>query len=421
MSKIPALYTVKVSKLVHGGQALGELENGQKAFVWGALPGETVQFRVTKKRKDFVEGVAAGVIKPSSDRVEPRDAHYMSTSPWQILSEPKETFYKKEILKETFRRAGVDFSGEIETTEPPVYWQYRNKMEYSFYGDESGLHLALFNRGTHAKQVVEGSSIARPEIDEAAQKIVSILEKNQIRAGILKSLILRCNQDGEVVAALFVKNQEFPQISELDGSCKGLVIIFSNPKSPASVRTKDLYSYGDISLSDTIVGTDIGYDVFSFFQVNVPVFESAVHKIAEMAGDLPAIDMYSGVGSIGIAIPSVETLVEIDDSNVLWAEKNAKVRQDLKIVNAPSEKTLDIVDSNHVLIVDPPRAGLHIDLTNIINTEKPPKIIYLSCNPSTQARDIAALQENYKLERLAMYNFFPRTPHIESLALLVRQ
>ncbi len=104
-------------------------------------------------------------------------------------------------------------------------------MEYSFYGDDDGLHLALFNRGTHQKQIVTGSSIALPEIDRTAAKICKILAAKNVRARDLKSVIVRCSQSGQCVAAIFTRNADFRQFKELAEVCKGVAVYFSNPKA----------------------------------------------------------------------------------------------------------------------------------------------------------------------------------------------
>lgn len=422
MPRVPAVFSVSIDKLVHGGQGLGTLSDGKKAFVWGALPGEEVVFIATKNRKDFIEGIATEITKPSAERVEPLEPAYLSTSPWQIMSEEAEDSYKKLILSETMSRAGVLLGSEIVSIPTKNFYRYRNKMEYSFYGDEAGLHLALYDRGTHRKQPVPGSYIAMTAIDEAANHILSVLQKNNVRAGDIKSLVLRASQSGQVVAALFVRDLEFLRMNELGNSCKGIAVVYSNPKSPASVRTEDLYKLGDISLSDLIGGIEVSYDVFSFFQVNVPVFNQTVESIRKMVAGDPAIDMYSGVGSIGLAIPSVDLLVESDTANIKRAKANAlKLRSNVEVVHTKSETALDYISSEKTLILDPPRAGLHNELIGKILETKPPKIIYLSCSPSTQARDIALLQEGYILKEIQSYNFFPRTPHIESLAHVVRR
>ena len=414
------LLEVKIDKLVHGGQGIGTLESGKKALVWGVLPGETVQFSVIKKRSDYVEGVAQKIIKKSEKRQEPKNPEYLSTSPWQIMDYSAENEHKKIILSETLTRAKVEYAGNLDLIFLNEPWHYRNKMEYSFFGDDSGLHLALFNRGTHHKQIVSGSSIARKEIDETANKICKILDKNAVRASDLKSIILRSNNDGKVVCAIFTRDKNFKKIDELDKVCQGVAVVFSNPKSPASVRTRDLYIYGDISLTEEINRNIIKYDVFSFFQVNLGIFQESLTQINQFIGDEPAIDFYSGVGAIGVCLKNTKLLVESDKNNIHWAKINAK-NSGAKVVYALSEKALEYINAQHVLVLDPPRAGLHTDVINKILEVKPPKIAYLSCNPSTQARDIKLLENAYKIQKITGYNFFPRTPHIEALALLVRK
>lgn len=421
MGNNPQSFTVVIDKLVHGGQGIGSLEDGKKALVWNALPKEKVLFRVSKKRHDYLEGIATEILVRSSSRVEPKDELYLSTSPWQIIDPLVEDELKHAILTESFNRAKVDPLPEVTSIPTDSFWNYRNKMEYSFFGDDSGLHLALFNRGTKSKAVVAGASIAMQSIDLAATELLDILNSYNVRAGDLKSLILRASQNNEVVAALFTRNKNFPSLKTLPAGLKGLAVVFSNPKSPASVRTKDLYVLGDVSLSDEINGRPVAYDVFSFFQVNVPVFEKATEEISSFLKGTPAVDFYSGVGSIGLAVPDTSLLVESDENNIVWAKFNAAPHRSLKVVHAKSEDALRYISSAKALIVDPPRAGLHARLAEEIKDKKPPKIAYLSCNPSTQARDLALLQQDYEIFSLACYNFFPRTPHIECLAMLVRK
>jgi 23S rRNA (uracil1939-C5)-methyltransferase len=329
-----------------------------------------------------------------------------------------ENKYKKDILGETLARADVELKSDVSFVAPQSSWRYRNKMEYSFFGDEQGLHLALFNRGSHRKQIVAGSSIARPEIDKAAQSICKILSDSGVRAGDLKSLIIRCNQSGECVAALITRNESFGKIDDLKDVCKGLIVVFSNPLSPASVRTKDLYTFGYIELTDTLLGNTVKYDVFSFFQVNLPIFEDALKQMQKAINDESIVDMYAGVGSIGAALGKVRYSVESDPANTTHAKENIGPQ---KVIEASSEKALDYIERKSVLIVDPPRSGLHKVLVEKILEICPEKVVYLSCNPSTQARDLKLLSESYGIETITGYNFFPRTPHIESLAILVRQ
>lgn len=414
------LERISIEKLVHGGQALGTLSDGKRAFVWNALPGEVVSARITKKKRGHIEAAAEEIITTSPDRIMPRDEAYLSTSPWQIMPFDVENNHKQTILAETMQREHVVHQGDIAMVATGEQWHYRNKMEYSFYGDDDGLHLALFNRGSHGKRIITGSSIAMPSIDAAAHKILGVLQSEKIRASQLKTVVIRSNQNGDTVVALFVKDENFPEIKELFQVAQGIVVCFSTPKSPASVLTRELYRSGDITLVDAINNVPIRYDVHSFFQVNVPVFEQALSRIQEFStAATPIIDMYAGVGTIGIPI-AAQQLIEIDAANIAMATRNSEGR-DIEIVAAAAERALEYVPDQGTLVLDPPRAGLHAAVTAAILDTLPDQVAYLSCNPITQARDLAILQQSYTITSITGYNFFPRTPHIESLALLTKK
>lgn len=411
---------VRIEKLVHGGQGIGTMSDGRRAFVWNALPGEVLEVSVNKSKRSHVEAIATTVLQPSKDREAPRDDAYLSTSPWQIMNFSAENRYKSDILTETFQREHVAYNQPIRLVAADSPWQYRNKMEYSFWADDSGLNLALFNRGSHGKRIVQGSSIAMPAIDDTARHILGVLRQNGIRGSQLKTVVIRANQSGKTVAALYVKDENFPRIDELGTGTEGVAVCYSNPKSPASVLTRLLYTIGDITLKDTINNRTILYDVFSFFQVNPPVFTLALQQMAAEVRQQPFVDMYSGVGTIGLALGGASTLVESDAQNCAMARQNAAGTR-AEIVHASAEQALDYIVADKSLLLDPPRAGLHADVTRRILETLPPKIIYLSCNPITQARDLTRLQEHYVITNITGYNFFPRTPHIESLAILERK
>lgn len=406
---------ITIDKLVHGGQAIGRLSDGRTVFVWGALPGEVVTIRLTKNKKTYAEGVVESVEQASLERVEPRDDAYLSTSPWQILSFDAEHVHKKEILSETMQREGVHLPSKDEFVRASQQWHYRNKMEYSFWGDESGLHLALFKRGSHNKDVVMGSSIAMPQVDISAEQVRAALESANIRASQLKTIVVRTSQAGSTVAALFVKDESFPRL-DLPKELQGLSVVYSNPKSPASVFTRELYALGNCDITDVVCGSDILYGVHSFFQVHIAEFEKSLSDIKVWTDGVgPIVDMYAGVGAMSAPL-NATAMVEIDLHNIPYARKN--VSKNTEIIHASSEDAAEYIPSEGTLIVDPPRAGLHKSVVRAIISARPKKVVYLSCNPSTQARDLALLQDTYELESLTGYNFFPRTPHIESLALL---
>lgn len=409
---------VVVQKLVHGGQGLGELADGRKVFVWNALPGEKVRVDIIKKKRSFAEAIAVEVIEPSSEREEPSESNYLATSPWQMMTFDAENKYKKEIVSELFQQAHVTIP-DFQITAPEEQWRYRNKMEYSFWGDDDGLHLALHQRGSHGKQIVTGSRLALPAIDAAANAICAQLNQLDVRAGDLKTIIVRSSQTGEAVASLFVKPESFEKL-ELAEGVKGIRVYHSNPKSPASVQTKFLYEVGDVTLTDELLGQEFEYDVDSFFQVNILIFERALEQIKGFCSEPDITDMYSGVGTIGLSVAQKQVeLVELDPATAKMARRNAAASKlETTVLQASTEKSLEYITADKPVIFDPPRAGLHAKVTQKVLETLPPKIIYLSCNPATQARDLALLQEKYTIKYFETFNFFPRTPHIETLAVL---
>jgi 23S rRNA (uracil1939-C5)-methyltransferase len=413
---------VQITKLVHGGQGLGTMVDGRKVFVWNALPGETVGIRVIKQKRSYVEAIAESIIVPSSERVEPKEANYLATSPWQIMTIEAENKYKKMIVMELFAHEHVAIPEPANTIFVGDEYGYRNKMEYSFWGDEKGLHLALYQRGSHGKQIVTGSSLAIPAVDAAANSILFELNKLAVRAGDLKTIIIRVNQRGEAVASLFVKTKTFHELP-LPVALKGLRVYHSNPKSPASVPTKLLYECGSVQLEDMLLGEPFLYDVDSFFQVNIPVFETALKHIKAGLNEPAVTDMYAGVGSIGLSVAreSVD-LIELDPATAEMARSNARASQLItNVIESFSEKVLEYIVADKPVIFDPPRAGLHDKIVDHVLEVLPPKIVYLSCNPATHARDLAKLQTNYDIAQFELFNFFPHTPHIETLAILHRK
>jgi 23S rRNA (uracil1939-C5)-methyltransferase len=421
-----------LDKIVGGGQTLGSLDYGKKAFVWGGLPGEKVNVQLTKKKSSYVEGIVTEVIEPSADRVNPVDeTSYLSTSPWQIMNFAREQHYKAALIEEAFELHDIVLPNPIEVYSDDRELAYRNKLEFSWWWDkEAGqLDLAFFRRGTHGKIPVDGSSLADPKINEAAHRIRDILRLRNIQAFLLKTLLIRSNRNGDVVAQLYVKDEMFDAFTEQelrDFDVHGFELIFSNPKSPASVITKRLQAWGETSLTDTILDVPFTYAVEGFFQINLPVYEQALRDMKEwVVAGKPAVDLYSGVGTIGLTIGGDNvTMVEINEHAVREMERNITAlerEQAVKAILAPSETALEHINSDATIIVDPPRAGLHEDVVKKLLETAPDRIIYLSCNPVTQARDVALLAEIYGVKTHRGYNFFPRTPHIEHLVVLDRK
>ena len=426
--------TLRLEKIVGGGQAIGTLDDGRKAFVWGGLPKELVTIRVTKKKSHFIEGIVTEIIEKSPERITPKDENiYLSTSPWQIMPMSSEQIYKENLIEEAFRLHNVTLPGKIDVFTDSVEFNYRNKVEFSWFGDKTDddeketLDLAFFKRGGKGKVVVDGTSLAHPSINKLAIEIRDLLREKPIVARQLKTLLIRSDQQGNAVWQLYVKDKIENLISDDEAkllSAAGGEIIYSDPKSPASRITERLNKFGDTTLSDTILGVAFNYACEGFFQVNIPVYEKALSDMKAWINcneKMPTLDLYSGVGTIGLTIGGDDvTLVEINEHAVAEMQRNIiKLnRPNAKAILAPSEKSLEYITGEQIVIVDPPRAGLHADVTNRLLETEPPRIIYLSCNPVTQARDASLLQEKYEIVHHQGYNFFPRTPHIEHLVIL---
>ncbi|GEM_PF-33012 len=523
------LETIHLDKIVGGGQALGTLADGRKCFVWGGLPGETVAVRITKKKSHFVEAIVEEVVSPSLDRIQPHDPDsYLSTSPWQIMPLEVEQTYKAQLIDDAFALHNVTLPAAIDVYCNNVAYGYRNKVEFSWYSESvvsrvvsqkksglvSGLELfsdnnqeidadsdreessgdtldlAFFRRGSKGKIVVDGTSLARPEINNLAHAIRDLLRHKRVAARQLKTLLIRCDQSGSCVWQLYVKDR-LPEIITADEAAKlpaqGGEIIYSDPRSPASRITERLACFGNTILTDTILGIPFRYACEGFFQVNIPVYEQALRDMKEWVpydcnsqhsgrqlghhqkkpeqhgtnsqhgssnsfsegfafpakarqerqldqlaarrpeekdvcetGE-PTLDLYAGVGTIGLTIGGDNvTLVEINTDAVREMQRNIAEldRTDARAVLAPSEQALNYITGKEIVIVDPPRAGLHPDVIATLLQQLPPRIIYLSCNPVTQARDVALLQQSYQIAWHRGYNFFPRTPHIEHLIIL---
>jgi 23S rRNA (uracil1939-C5)-methyltransferase len=432
--KVLPLVDVTLDKIVGGGQALGTLEGGRKLFVWGGLPGEKVQVQMTKKKSNLAEGIVEEVYTPSAERVLPRDENsYLSTSPWQIMSFDAEQHYKAALIEEAFELHDIVLPEAIDVYSDGREYEYRNKIEFSWYWDKEReqIDLSFFRRGTHGKIPVEGSSLAHPAINTAAIAMRDFLRsKPDVRAYMLKTLLVRCDRQGNVALQLYVKDASFVQLTgpELEGlkengRVSGFEMIFSNPKSPASVITERIQKWGTTSLSDTILDVSFDYAVEGFFQINLPVYEQALTDMKQwIPADKPSVDLYSGVGTIGLTIGGEHvTMVEINEHAVREMKRNITAldrEKTIKAILAPSEGALEYITTDRTIIVDPPRAGLHEAVITKLLDAMPERIVYLSCNPVTQARDVARLAEVYGVKYHRGYNFFPRTPHIEHVVVL---
>ena len=419
------VFTAKIEKLVPGGQGIATLKNGKKAFIWNALPEEEVVFYTTKNKKSYYEGVATEIKKTSPYRVEPKDDCYLSTSPWQIFDYSYELRQKSYLVQESFRQNNLE-SDVLPTITDSKDYYYRNKMEYSLYwdNDQNKISLAFHQRGSHRKVPITQSSIERPEIFQTAQDIVTELNAKNEEARKYQSLLVRCDQKGTTSSALLENYQPHPKME---------------------------------NLTDRILSVDYSYSPNGFFQINIPVYEMVLQEIKSHIKTKKILDLYAGVGTIGLSVADQDTDLTLVESNkAAFSEliNNCKIRSVSSVQGTSagrgrgrdarhprrqagatsfpridetglispildkSENVPSYIEPGQTVILDPPRAGCDEKLIEALNQKKPQTIIYLSCNPITQARDIAKLVNNYEIQKVQPYNFFPHTPHIENLVVL---
>jgi len=418
---------ITIEKLIFGGQGFARVDN-HVYVVWNALPGETVEVRITKRKKDYIEAIATNIITPSPNRIEPRDTHFLSTSPWQIMSYDTENEWKQKIAHETYTRLGKQVGTLIQPdiVYDDKHYAYRNKMEFSFTEDANGkISLAFFQRGGKSKLSIHSSALATPQINDIASRILTWVHDKQIPLRSLKSLIIRSNEQGHVIAGLFIKDKlSFDDFPILDTTLVGFHLYYSTHRSPASVPTELLHTSGTHSLTTQIRDARLTYGLMSFFQVHIPMFTRALDDIATyIPQHAHILDFYSGVGSIGIPLSHHAdslTMVDTNDEAIGYANANIIANQitHAHAYASSSENSIDMINSNTALIVDPPRAGLHHRVVSRILEAKPATVIYLSCDLATHARDLALLYPTYTPTFSRVYNFFPRTPHIEGLCVL---
>lgn len=384
---------IKIQKMTPTGQGIGEIENGdekgKKIFFWNALPGENIKkYKTIKSKSHYKEAIAEETDDKNPERVEPKDEQFLSTSPWQIMSDSLEKETKLKIEHELFRNL---WNNEIGFETDGKTYFYRNKMEYALYFDTENekIELAVHPRGTHGKMPIKSSSIERPEIFKKAQEIVKNLNEKHEEARKYQSLLLRCNQDGKVEGGLYENHKPHPIFTPLE---------------------------------DVLLGVKYSYSPNGFFQINLPVYEKVLTKIKPEIKTQKVLDLYSGVGTIGLSVAADKdlTLVEVDGSAYRELEKNVANlgSPNVRPILAKSEDVLEYIEPDETVILDPPRAGCDKKLVEKLLEVGPEKIIYLSCNPITQVRDLEKLVEKYTIESVTVFNFFPKTPHIESLVIL---
>lgn len=405
---------LRIEKMVQGGEGMARLPDGRVCFVAGALPGELCKVALTFAKKDFTKGRAVEIIEPSSDRVEPRCPLYGKCGgcSLQHLASEKQTAYIERVERENFRRiARTDLPADfvIHTGNP---WGYRNRARVVATCDRAG-----------DKQIV------RFGFREQESNRIALFKECPVLTPALNAFLQGPARD------VFARKKHGPRESEIN--------LFDNGSG------KVLYYYDGMTSSEfaeNAVGTvDIGgrsieTDASVFFQSNLSLLPELVQSVRNAvdeglasgkANDSWLIDLFSGVGFFAALLQDKFkriTTVERDRGCLVHAKANldahgSKGAAPVENVSAPAEEWLrqNVVNTPATLIVDPPRTGLPNEVLDALVASSVNRLIYVSCDPVTLARDYAKLSAvGFTIGKAEGFAFYPQTPHLEMLLVLDR-
>ncbi len=399
--------------------------DGQTVLSWGVLPGERARLRRLRRRGRDWLCLPEEILTPAQGRIPPREDHYLSCSPWQVFDYPLQVHWKQKLLGELFPTCP-----EVTFYRAPQLWHYRNKMEFSFTEQHGRPVLAFHERWNPLGKMAlpEGCALGRSALNRAAQAVAARLANRGVTAAQLKSLIVRCNRtEDTVVGAIYVTEPAFPAEDIRGPEFAGLAVIFSDPRSPASVMTRELACFGTTLLRESVAGLPLEYDVGSFFQVYPEMFDCAVEELQRRLGGAGrVVELYSGVGSIGLVLcrwARQVVAIESDAHAVELARHNAEALgagNFLAVAGRAELAAEAYLAEADAVVLDPPRSGLHPRVVAALLRHGPPLILYLSCHPPRQARDVNLLAPAYRVAAVVGFDFYPQTPHTESLVVLER-
>jgi 23S rRNA (uracil1939-C5)-methyltransferase len=416
--------TVRFETVVPEGKALSK-EHGKATFCIGPLPGELAEVSISKQKRHYNEAVLRRIIEPSAHRHGEGEDHALSCSPWQDVDYGYQIELKTAMLKEAFKQ----HRQEVEPSEfvkAPEQFGYRNRLDFTVAQIEGRWQLGFHRRGSWREllPLPNGCKLASLAMNQAALDLIDKLNHLHVP---MQSAMLTVRQSFTTKQILLILTTDLANFDwpTLDSELGTLLVARPLPGSGAPGELA--YSQGPPELTEELAGLNIAYPYDSFFQTNIPVFREALNRIITAAANsTKAVELYSGVGSIGLPLAKTAKAVhgvEIVTSSVDYARRNA-IRNQLgnyfEVTAAAEKADLSILSEADTVVVDPPRAGLHSRVTRQLIEKHPAKIIYLSCNPITQARDLQMLSPNYSIENLTAFDFYPGTLHLESLAILER-
>ncbi|WP_461211512.1 23S rRNA (uracil(1939)-C(5))-methyltransferase RlmD [Desulfocurvus sp. DL9XJH121] len=444
-----------IEKMASGGRGLGRVD-GAVVFVDGALPGQRVRARVTKAAKRFAEADCVEVLEQSPHWTAPFCPHFGTCGgcAFQDLDYAQQLAWKTEHVRDQLARIGKVADPVVRPcAASPETRGFRNKMEFAFAGGgaDRPLALGLHRRGSASIVSVEqcalmplgGSADAPGEAMAMLREIREFCRGTGIPAwdprtnqGLWRFVVLRQSQGGQQALAQIITSpradggavrslaealhRSFPRLVSVAHSTR-------KDRTAVAQGEKTVFATGGGGITEILGGLTYRISPDAFFQTNTAAAEllyAAAREACELTGQEHVLDLYCGSGGLALAVAAganTVTGVESVKAAVADAKANAKAN---RIANCRF-KTADVLEFlkdpklvADVVLVDPPRSGLHPGAAAELLRLAPKRIVYVSCNPATLARDVELLAPGYALAEARPFDLFPHSPHIECVALL---
>jgi len=463
--KKPLYEGVTVENIGAEGKALARVGE-MVVFTKYAVPGDVVDLQVIKKRKKYQEAIVTNFLEYSKDRTEPFCEHFgvCGGCKWQLLPYKKQLFYKQNQVEAQLKRIGkieLPVINPILGSAKDTF--YRNKMEYSFsnkrwlsfeeIGSDSEIKdinaLGFHVPGLFDKIVLINKCWLQPDPSNNIRNFIYkyATDNNldffdiRLQLGFLRTLIIRTSSNGETMVILsFFKEDELARINLLEAvknefpEITSLLYVINTKGNDTITDQKVELFYGKEYILEEMEGLNFKIGPKSFYQTNS---EQAYHlykiarDFAELNGSETVYDLYTGTGTIAnfVAKKAKKVVgIEYVPEAIQDAKENSLLNNiDNTLFYAGDMKLVlndNFVQQNgqpDVIITDPPRAGMHADVIQTILKIGPAKIVYVSCNPATQARDLALMDDMYQVKKVQPVDMFPQTHHVENVVLLVKR
>ena len=463
LQKGSVVENIEITDIGSEGKALGRFENFV-IFVEDAVPGDFADVLIYRKKKNFAEGRAVNIIKPSPDRVEPFCEHFgvCGGCKWQHLSYEKQLEFKQRNVVDALERIGkMELPDIMPILGSSKTKHYRNKLEYTFSNRSwltkgelldgankdipaLGFHVPLrFDKILDIKKCYlqdDLSNAIRLEVRNfCIAHEMKFFDLNS-QEGELRNLIIRNSSIGEwMVIVVFHKEDEITRNKLLNHLKNTFPFITSllfivNPKRNDTIFDLEIkFFHGKEFIIEKMEKLSYRISAKSFYQTNsLQAYElyKVVRNFAQLTGTENIFDLYTGTGTIATFLSSnarhVFGIDNVEDA-IRDARQNA-IDNNIKnvsffagdIKNTLNDNFININGIPDVIITDPPRSGMHEEVVKSIIKACPQRIIYVSCNPSTQARDMQILNEDYRIEKIQPVDMFPHTSHVENVTLLIK-